>query len=170
MPLIPVILKFAGKYAGRYVGYKITKSFVDNFLRDNVVPEPGSVVYCKLAVEMEHSGIYTGDGKIVHLDGCGEVKKVTPKQFLKRLDGMNPALTIYVSSKGKKAVGNREVAQRAEKKIGDRMPYSLTKRNCHRFASGCLTGNFENNDTFFFKLEKRAKEILKFDNWRVWKR
>ncbi len=166
MPFFPVLFK----YTARYFGMKITKSFIDNVLREKVIPVQGSVVYCKLAVEIEHSGIYIGNNKIVHLDGCGEIKAVSPKQFLKRLDGLNPAITIYVSCNGVKPAGKKDVAERAKKMIGKKIDYGVTRNNCHRFTSGCLTGNFNNNDQFFFKLEKRVKEVLNSNNWRAWKR
>ena len=52
--------------------------FIDYIFRDQVRPKKGSIVYCDLAFFVEHSGVYIGNNKIVHLDGSGYVEVVTP--------------------------------------------------------------------------------------------
>jgi len=54
------------------------EGFVDYVFRDHVRPKIGSVVYCDLWM-VEHSGIYIGNNRIVHLDGSGKIEIVTPK-------------------------------------------------------------------------------------------
>ena len=41
---------------------------IDAFFIHNVKPKIGSIVYCNLAIVVEHTGIYVGDGKIVHVN------------------------------------------------------------------------------------------------------
>ena len=150
--------------------WSIAESFIDNVFRDKVEPVPGSVVYCDLGVigyTVEHSGIYIGDNRIVHLDGSGEIEEVSPEKFLERLDGWNMAMSIYVSSCDSDAVGSNEVANRAKEMIGRYRDYNVLLDNCHQFTSGCLTGDFENSDNLMCMLKNTAKKELGADEWRV---
>lgn len=146
----------------------IAKSFIDNVFRENVRPVRGSVVYCDLGVIVEHSGIYIGDNQIVHLDGSGEIEVVDPEEFLGRLDGLNPAMSIYVSCDGTTPVGKKSAAKRAEKMVGSSRDYSMPFDNCHQFTSGCLTGDFENTDNGLLVLKRTARKKINANDWRVW--
>ena len=58
------------------------KSTYKNF-DTKVMPKKGSVLYCDLSFGIaEHSGIYVGDNRIVHLNGKGEIEAVSPAAFL----------------------------------------------------------------------------------------
>lgn len=143
-------------------------SFIDNVLATTVTPVPGSVVYCGLALNtIEHSGIYVGNGKIVHLEGSGQVKIVTRKQFLDRLDGYNVAITVYVSSRDGKAVGSRAVATRAKAMVGKTLDYRLISNNCHRFSASCLGTDSITNITCS-ALKGVAEDRLDCDQWLAW--
>lgn len=144
------------------------KSLIDNHLRDRVKPRVGSVVYCDLAFVAEHSGIYVGKGKIAHLDGSGRIEIVTARQFLNRLGGMNPALSIYVSCDSEGAIKSSKVAKRAREMAGSERSYNVILDNCHQFTSGCLTGNFDNSDNFLWMLKHTAAKKLDVTTWRVW--
>lgn len=144
------------------------ESFIDNVIRDKISsPAIGSMVYCDL-LSAEHSGIYIGRGKIVHLDGGGVVEAVPPALFLERLDGLNTAISIYASCNGNNAVGNPKIAERARTLIGTRKDYHILFDNCHQFTAGCLTGNFKNNVNSFSTLKQLTERILSADTWRVW--
>ena len=91
-------------------------------------PKVGSVVFCGMYVVMEHSGVYVGKDKIVSLSKDGVVVKETPEEFR---SGITTGLTIYVSSKGKKPVGDKVAAKRARKKVGKSRDYNLVLDNCH---------------------------------------
>ncbi|HHJ4405166.1 TPA: hypothetical protein ACQJW0_005517, partial [Citrobacter freundii] len=63
-------------------------NFVDSFI-DNCIlscvdePAYGGIVQCELLFGLAaHSGIYVGNGDIVHLDGDGTVIKSKAKGFL----------------------------------------------------------------------------------------
>ena len=60
--------------AGLPLGLKTLKYFIDSTFRDQVTPEPGSVLYCDLWVAVEHSVIYLGVGAIdnIVVDGLAE--------------------------------------------------------------------------------------------------
>ena len=125
------------------------------------------MVYCDL-LSAEHSGIYVGKGKIVHLDGNGIIESISPAIFLERLDGLNTAISIYVSCIGTKAVGNSQIAERARRIIGTRRDYHVLLDNYHQFTAGCLTGNFNNNVNRFSILKSLTENVLSADTWRVW--
>lgn len=147
----------------------VTESLVDNFLRKTVSPVPGSVVYCDL-LAVEHSGIYVGGGQIIHLDGSGHIEIVDADAFINRLGGFNTAISIYVSCTDESPAGSEAVAQRARAVLGKQRSYNLLLNNCHQFASGCLSGNFDNADNFLAFLKTSAKERLGANSWRVWER
>ena len=144
-------------------------SIIDNVFRDKVVPIPGSILYCDLWT-VEHSGVYIGNNKIVHLDGSGEIECVSPDEFLNRLDGLNTAISIYVSCKDTKAVGNQKIANRAKNMIGNKRNYNFILDNCHQFTAGCITGDFENSNSFLWMMQFEAEKKLGVDTWRVWDR
>ena len=148
----------------------LVESFVDNVIRDKVsAPIKGSVVCCDLfAGKADHSGIYIGNNHIVHLNGDGLIERVTPKQFMDRLGGLNTAISVYVSCNSGYPVGTKEAAKRAKSCIGSRRGYNLLLDNCHQFTAGCLTGNFENSCNFFTLLKEEVRNEIGGNEWRVW--
>ena len=150
-------------------GFQMIDGLINAAIKDLVKPKVGSVVHCGLLMnQIEHSGIYIGYNKIVHLDGSGRIEIVSPTIFLDRLDGMNLATNIYVSCRYGKAVASKRAAERARAKIGQKIKYSVTSNNCHIFTSGCLTGDFKNKDKFFSYLEETVEKELDMNEWRVW--
>lgn len=145
-----------------------TSSLIDNYVREKTRPVMGSVLYCDLAFIAEHSGIYVGKGKVAHLDGSGKIEIVTARQFLRRLGGLNPALSIYVSCNEETAVGSSSFAKLAKAMAGGERPYNVILDNCHQFASGCITGEFDNADNFLWMLKNTAKKEMGATCWRVW--
>ena len=147
---------------------------IDNVFRDKVHPVKGSIVCCDLGflnIGVEHSGVYVGDGKIVHRDGGGYLDIVPPKTFLERFDGINGAISVYVSCCGTEAVGSKEVAKRARRALKNPNfeGYNLLTNNCHLFCQYCLTNDDPGLlDFTFASLEKTLEEEYGFDNWRVW--
>lgn len=141
-----------------------------NLFLDMVEPVPGSVVYCNLAEAAEHSGIYVGRNRIVHLDGSGLVEKVSPQQFINRLNGLNSSISIYVSCKNGNAVGSKSAAAYARSMVGRKSNYSLLENNCHKFTSSCISGHSTDAVSFFYLLKYQAENKLDCNQWRVWKR
>ena len=128
---------------------------INSAIKDLVKPKVGSVVHCGLLMnQIEHSGIYVGYSKIIHLDGSGRIEIVSPKVLLDRLDG--------------KAFASRKAVERARLKVGKKVNYSVYSNNCHMFTSGCLTGSFANKDNFFSSLEETVEKELDMNEWRVW--
>lgn len=139
-----------------------TKSVIDNLFRPTVYPKFGSVVYCDLAFSVaEHSGIYVGNGEIVHLNRFGNIEKVSFAEFIEN----TPAITIYVSSNKGKAVGSEKVGNFALNLVGQARPYNVLTRNCHQFTSGCLTEEIDNSDLLLRRLKQTAQHILGANQW-----
>lgn len=142
------------------------ESFVDKVIRDSVAePAIGSVVSCDMGFGYaDHSGIYIGNQQIVHLLGNGEIEIVSPKAFVSNTS----ALSIYVSCRDSLPVGSSRAAALARSQVGNRRTYSLLTDNCHRFSSGCLSGDFDNSDCFFWMLKSQCSKVLNANTWRVW--
>ncbi|MFV0576493.1 MAG: lecithin retinol acyltransferase family protein [Vibrio sp.] len=146
--------------------YNLAESFLDNVVFDKVnEPAIGSVLYCDLLLGYaEHSGIYVGNGNIVHLDGDGLIELVDGEEFISN----TTAMSIYVSCQGTKPVGSQVVGERAMEQVGICREYNFLLDNCHQFSTGCLTGNFENINSFLWMLKDTSNKVLNSNNWRVW--
>ncbi|MDR1873642.1 MAG: lecithin retinol acyltransferase family protein [Synergistaceae bacterium] len=148
-------------------------SFIDNVFREKVHPVEGSIICCDLGIVADHSGVYIGDGKIVHRDGGGYIAVVSPETFIERLDGLNNAISLYVSCRGENAAGLEEVAQRAQRSVKDpaHRGYNLLLKNCHQFCQYCLSGKEPGFlSASYLSLEQMLRKVYKMDNWRVWDR
>lgn len=142
--------------------YNTVESIFDT-CRDSVWPVEGSVVYCDLAFGyMDHSGIYIGNKKIVHLSGKGNIEIVSPKQFISGSTARN----IYVSCKETESVGSADVARRAKEMVGASRNYNFLLDNCHQFSAGCLTGYFENSCGFLVTLKAESAKNIGSNSWR----
>lgn len=142
----------------------MAESIVDA-CRDQVWPEIGSVLYCDLAFGyMDHSGIYIGNGEIVHLSGKGNIEIVSPKQFI---DG-GTACSIYVSCRDTAPVGSANAARRAKEMVGSSRNYNFLIDNCHQFSAGCLTGDFDNSCNFLWMLKDESSKRINSNSWRYW--
>ena len=63
--------------------FKIRKKPLTDYTKNSVKPNPGSILYCKLDDNIKRTGIFISGGRgIVKLDNDGNVKKVTPQEFL----------------------------------------------------------------------------------------
>lgn len=146
------------------------------FVKDHVdEPAIGSVVCCPLAGVVEHSGIYVGNGSIIHRAGeeqgsPGRLEVVNPEKFLRRLDGNNPAITIFVACYRTYPIHDLTVAQRAVRALRDstmNVGYDLFSNNCHQFTSYCVTGK-KMKDFRFAALEELLLDCNHLENWRTW--
>lgn len=116
-----------------------TEKTIDAFFIHSVRPAIGSVVYCNLAVVAEHTGIYVGRNKIVHLNGNGRIEKVSAESFCERFHGKNPAFTIFCPTDVRgRALGDKMVAEYALNCVGRVVNYNPAINNCHCFTARCL--------------------------------
>lgn len=167
-------------------GIKTMKYFVDSTIRDKVTPVEGSVLYCDLWVAVEHSGIYVGDGKIsnIEVEGMAEgaVRRCSPASFTSK---STLGRKIYVSCDKYGAVGDDNVADYANDKVGERSLYGLVFKNCHQFSQQCVeqsqqivdhsiwdtVTNFVGGDTWeptIGALKQAAHKNLGATKWRLW--
>ena len=148
------------------------RSLSDVLTNKQVYPVEGSIVCCLLA-NVDHSGVYVGDNTIIHRDGEGVIAEVSPREFLARLDGWNPAVTVFVSCRDDEPVGSRDAALRARGALFDprHRGYNLITRNCHQFCHYCLTGKTGNGtaDFTFLSLENEMRKVLHATSWRAWR-
>ena len=128
-----------GLFSVAYLGLKPMKYFIDNYFRDKVTPVAGSVLYCDLWVLVEHSGIYTGDGKISNIvvEGLAEsqVQQSDARDFTSK---SKLGRKIYVSCDNRGAVGHETVSAGAIGHLGERSFYGLVVKNCHQFSEKCV--------------------------------
>lgn len=158
----------------------IFKRTFTNLFHDEVEPKRGSLVYCKilgvpLIAPPDHTGIYVGNGNIIELNGDGKVRKVDYKEF----SGNGPdfnfyrwGFAIYVAcDEYERVIGMEIAARRAEERLNSHRSYNLILDNCHQFSSGCITGNPENSDNFFWMLEDTLRREVGASQikWRVMK-
>ena len=148
------------------------RNIIDIFTNKQVYPVEGSIVSCLLG-PADHSGVYVGNNTIIHRDGRGFIAEVSPREFIERLDGWNPAVTIFVSCRGNDPVGSHEAAQRAREALHDpeHEGYHLLAKNCHQFCHYCLTGRIDNGatDFTFNSLENELRRVLNANSWRSWR-
>lgn len=173
-----------GLFSVAYLGLKPMKYFIDNYFRDKVTPVAGSVLYCDLWVLVEHSGIYTGDGKISNIvvEGLAEsqVQQSDARDFTSK---SKLGRKIYVSCDNRGAVGHETVSAGAIGHLGERSFYGLVVKNCHQFSEKCvnyaemgyqggfLSGLFEINETWeptISALKSSARKKLGATKWRLW--
>jgi len=145
------------------------KKTINSLTGKRVTPLPGSILLCDLVGGEYHSGVYVGNHKIIHLEGNGQIRKVSPEQFLQRLAGLTGARTIYVScDEDSSPVAEFNVVKEALGKVGNSRDYNLFFDNCHQFTSGCITGDFDNSDNFTWMLKDTARDHLGAEKWLVW--
>ncbi|CRF47557.1 hypothetical protein HHE02_08480 [Helicobacter heilmannii] len=172
-------LGFLKATAGRLVGVALAPakfagdlaSSVAAHIKDKVdEPAIGSVVKHYLVIGAEHTGIYVGNGEIVHWTSDSKVEKCRAGEFK---SGFNAALamSIYVSCQGTEPVGSPKVANYALSKVGEgekeRGAYNETTNNCHMFVVECLTG--KKCESRWEEPNEYCKQYLGADEWRVWK-
>lgn len=145
------------------------RSSTDSFLKKKVKPLPGSIVACDLLLA-EHTGIYIGKNRIVHVNGDGLIEVVSPKKFMARLNGNNTARTISVACEGNSTnpVVIKKAAKIAKSRVGERVNYSLLNNNCHTFTALCITKGKSRLSNAFCKIEDWLHDHKGMGQWRTW--
>ena len=164
--------KTSTSVTGGVVG-NLGKSFVDNVIKKKVTPRSGCIVHCDLMVgNAEHSGVYAG-GNIIEVEGSGRIREVSPETFINS-SAVRTAISIYIAcDEDGEVLFDSDIAKRAKKELGKKRNYNVLMDNCHQFSSGCITGDFENSDNFFWMLtDTISKELNGGESiqWLVWDR
>lgn len=151
-----------------FVGYKLYGMVVDRYMKCCIdEPKLGSILYCDVALGLaEHSGIYAGSNRVIHLNKKGVIENVSVEGFRSLSLNRN----IYVSCLNKRPVGSAGALDNAYKfhAIYKRRDYNFILDNCHQFTSACLTGDIDNADNFLWMLKHSAENNLNINTWRVW--
>ncbi|MEZ8796719.1 hypothetical protein OAA_01955 [Vibrio cyclitrophicus 1F175] len=144
----------------------LSKSLIQNLFWKTDGPVRGSIVYCDLAFGYaEHSGVYVGNGRIIHRNGKGLIEAASIRQFL----ADTSAITIYISCDANgTSVGFDDIANDAEALLGTQQAYSVLSKNCHQFCSYCITGSIHTNTFTLAQLKRDAREYIKASQWRAW--
>lgn len=139
-----------------------------NYLNVDVEPGLGALIYCELG-PVEHSGIYVGDGKVVHLRGSGNIEEVSLEKFTNHPLTKDKGIIMPVNPDDQEPYGCEDAFYRAKDMVGKSRMYHLLLDNCHQFCSGCITGDFENTHTFLWMVEDVfEKEVLLLDDSIEW--
>ncbi|HFK1766203.1 MULTISPECIES: lecithin retinol acyltransferase family protein [Bacillus] len=141
--------------------------------RTNLEPGVGSPIYCDLGFnKMEHSGIYVGNNEVVHLNGNGQIEKVSLNGFTSNVTSVLKAIRVPFDKEFGMPISFESSHQRALNSVGKSRDYNLVLDNCHQFTSGCLTGDFESCDNFLTYLkwstEKSYGGNIRWVDWN-WK-
>lgn len=133
-------------------GIDFAAAFLGRYSFHPVCPRIGGVLATGLLGGLlAHTGIYMGKGEVVELDGEGRVRRVDLETF-QSASIFRTGPGIFTACDGLIPIGDPLAAERACMCLGDQHRYDLVFDNCHRFTSGCITGDFENADTLFFLL------------------
>lgn len=123
----------------------------NKFRNKKAAPVRGSIVVCELFNGMaEHTGIYIGNNKIVELNRNGNIRRVSFNKFLNSSVNRTGTKIYTACDEFDEPLQFESVAENAESMGGEKRFYNIIMNNCHQFTSGCITGNFENADNFFF--------------------
>jgi hypothetical protein len=134
-----------------------------------VTGRPGAVVRCELAGALDHTGILIGDDTIIELDGSGIIQMVSYRDFLMASAfRTGDEITVASDDESLTVLADMAVATRAIDLIGKSREYHFLLDNCHQFSSGCITGDFENDDKLFSLLELTISEHLNGKRAIVW--
>lgn len=126
-----------------------------------VTAKPGAVVRCELAGALDHTGILVSEREIVELDGSGLIRLVSYQDFLvSSVYRTGDSITVACDDDNLAPLHDFAAAHRALQRVGESRTYHLLLDNCHQFVSGCLTGDFENDDKLFSLLELTVAERL----------
>lgn len=177
----------------KYLPQDFKKNVIDDN-RKKVLPEIGSIVYSIINLNTpvdknlvniaggpvfatlpdilspEHSGIYVGDGQIVHLNGNGSIERVTPEIFVKRELNRAKDKRIFVSVKSGRVYGEESNAKKALSMVGKKIDYRLFTNNCHMFTYGCVSGDFKDGPPYLSSLQSHLQECKGVDEWILWDR
>lgn len=163
---LPVITFLSGAVIG-YIFKHSKSSSINHYVKNAVSPEIGSIFYCKI-YNVEHTGIYIGNGKIVELLGTGQVIETDYDRFTQRT---SHAFIYLAANENGKPLTSKELANRAQKMVGTTFQYNFVINNCHKFVAGTILNNYNLNiihNSFFF-LEKIIKKHLNNNNKFQWK-
>ncbi|ANS73378.1 hypothetical protein AWM70_01245 [Paenibacillus yonginensis] len=131
------------------------------------MPGRGSIVIAALYEGLgEYSGIYIGDHQIITLSNKHTPVQMSIEEF-SHIHSTRFKSEIYWACHlfNRQPVRFPEAAQRALHTLNNNS-YKTMLINSHQFCSGCITGDFDNEDAQLSELKKRIKEL--YPHRHVW--
>lgn len=111
--------------------------------------------------------MYIGN-EIIELDGEGKIRSVSPDKFLDSSVYRTGTKIFIACTETGEVLSDFEIKSRARGVLGKRREYNPILDNCHQFTSGCITGDFENSDSFFWMLVDTIEKEMNDGNNVVW--
>ncbi|WP_052107747.1 hypothetical protein [Clostridium novyi] len=135
-------------YNNKYISYDYDRDHNKTIF----IPSEGCIVYCKLG-PAEHTGICINRNCIVELNGDGLIREVTAEQFLDD-SWFRTGINIFIAcDENGKVLHDYRISERALNMLGSTRDYNIILDNCHQFTCGCILGDFENSNNFFWMVE-----------------
>ena len=122
----------------------------------------GAILKVDLKLNADHSGIYLGYGNVAELDGSGRIMVRYLDDFLKGDRSWRCGEKIYAAydRSNLKFLADEKFALRAIESLCQIREYAFDTENCHKFTTGCITGNFDNDVIFFSSLEEEIRKYF----------
>lgn len=137
---------------------KLSEVFCDEVSLKNI---EGAIVFCELGINLQHTGIYIGNNKIIELNGDGYIKKVSIREFLNSSELRTGNILYTFTDCEKNIIQNSNAIKRAKSRLGEKLEYNIAIENCHKFTYGCITGEFDNFVVTFDSLKSFLQNYLK---------
>ncbi len=122
-------------------------------------PNPGSIIIAALYGGLgEYSGVYAGEQGIITLVNGHTPQLMDMEQFC-RLHSTTFNSEIYMAYALFKRcpISFPEAAQRALHTLSNNS-YKTMLMNSHQYCSGCITGNYDNEDVQLHELKRTIKQ------------
>ncbi len=131
---------------------------------------PGSIVKCELLNGIfYHTGIYTGNDKIVELDGKGMVRSISVFEFA-NASWLRTGKQIFVACYMGTTLGNPDISERAIKFLNTRFVYNPILQNCYQFTINCITGKLKKTVYYYRSVDQNIRTFLncgKSFSWEI---
>ncbi|WP_336769979.1 lecithin retinol acyltransferase family protein [Bacillus bombysepticus] len=141
-------------------------------LNTELYPEPGlgAPIFCDLGFGyIDHSGIYIGNNEVVQLNGKGLIEKLSLEGFTINITTVNKKVVVPTDKYTHAPISFMDSYVRALEMVGSRRSYNMIIDNCHQFTTGCVTGDFEEQNNFLAFLKLTVSEQYGSDiTWRRW--
>ncbi|AWB43590.1 hypothetical protein DCC85_04690 [Paenibacillus sp. CAA11] len=132
-------------------------------------PTPGSLLVTTWHEGLaEIAGIYIGSHKVVTILESGGLQEIPLNQFTEiHTAKIRSELYICSESSTRRAVSFPQAITRAQSLLEGRFGYRIVLMNSHQLCSGCITGNFDNEDHTLQLLTAQVEETIgKKVEWR----
>lgn len=133
-------------------------------------PGLGSPVYCDLLFGLaEHSGIYIGDFDVMQLNRHGLVEVVNLLEFTDNISTTSRDIFFPLDKSNSTSIEFKDAYWRAILNEDEKIKYNVVTNNCHKFTSGCLTGDFDQNNQLLDFMKCTTEEVYgKPIEWCRW--